>query len=302
VTGAVTALLMGGLVGAGVWLVVIGLLPVRRPLTDVLAAALAPPKPAPPLLTARPAQGWSARAGRPLVGFLAAFGLPRASVRADLAVLERPPQQHLAEQATAAVTGLVLGPAVALMTAAAGVALPWQIPVWGGLLLAVAGFFGPDVGVRADATARREEFRHALSAFLDLAVISLAGGAGVDGALDDAASSGTGWSFRQLRRALDTARLTSVPPWQTLGRLGHQLGVPELVELAASISLAGSEGAKVRASLAARAATLRAHALTDAEATAQSATERMSLPVVFLFGGFLIFVSYPAFQTVLTSL
>jgi tight adherence protein C len=133
-------------------------------------------------------------------------------------------------------------------------------------------------------------------------VISLAGGAGVDGALDDAASSGTGWGFRQLRRALDTARLTSAPPWETLGRLGQQVDVPELVELAASLSLAGSEGAKVRASLAARAATMRAHALTDAESTAQSATERMSLPVVFLFGGFLIFVSFPAFQTVLTSL
>ena len=52
--------------------------------------------------------------------------------------------------------------------------------------------------------------------------------------------------------------------------------------LAASVSLAGTEGAKVRQSLAAKAAALRTHQLTDAEGSAQAATERMSLPVVLL--------------------
>ena len=53
-----------------------------------------------------------------------------------------------------------------------------------------------------DAARRRADFRHALSAFLDLVVISLAAGAGVDGALDDASGIGHGWAFTQLRRAL----------------------------------------------------------------------------------------------------
>ena len=296
-----TAAILGGMVGAGLWLVVTALVPARRSLTDVLTAALTPPPPVAATASSVDA-GWSSRVGRPFAGFLAAFGLPRRSVRRDLAVLERPAERHLAEQATSAVAGLVLAPTIAGTTADLGLPLPWQLPVWGGVLLAVLGFLAPDFAVRAEAKARREEFRHALSAFLDLVVISLAGGAGVDGALHDASSVGEGWAFDRLRHALDTARLTSAAPWETLGRLGDQLDVPELLDLAASVSLAGSEGARVRSSLAAKAAALRGRALADAEAAAQSATERMSLPVVWLFGGFLLFIGFPAFQTVMTSL
>ena len=85
-------------------------------------------------------------------------------------------------------------------------------------------------------------------------------------------------------------------------RLGNELGVAELGELAASVGLAGSEGAKVRASLAAKAASLRSHQLAEAETTAQAATEKMSLPVVLLFAGFLCFIGYPAIERVLAGL
>jgi hypothetical protein len=132
--------------------------------------------------------------------------------------------------------------------------------------------------------------------------VLLAGGAGVDGALFDAVSIGRGWAFQQLRRALVTARLTRTTPWSTLGQLGTELDVHQLSELAASVSLAGTEGAKVRASLAAKAAALRARELTDAEGDAQGATERMSLPVVVLFCGFLVFIGFPALSQVLGGL
>jgi hypothetical protein len=84
--------------------------------------------------------------------------------------------------------------------------------------------------------------------------------------------------------------------------LGEALGVAELSELAATVSLAGAEGAKVRASLGAKAASIRAHALADAQAKAEAMSERMSLPVVVLFAGFLLFVGYPALAHVLEGL
>jgi hypothetical protein len=87
-----------------------------------------------------------------------------------------------------------------------------------------------------------------------------------------------------------------------LERLGNELGVAELGELAASVGLAGAEGAKVRASLGAKAASLRSHQLAEAETTAQTATEKMSLPVVLLFAGFLCFIGYPAIERVLAGL
>jgi hypothetical protein len=171
-----------------------------------------------------------------------------------------------------------------------------------GLLLALGGFFAPDLALRSQASRRRRDFRHALSAFLDLVVIALAAGGGVDSALTDAARVGTGESFAALRRALDAARLARIAPWGPLGRLGDELGINELSELAASVSLAGSEGAKVRESLAAKAASLRAHALADAEGEAQAATEAMSLPVVVLFAGFLVFLGFPALAHVFGAL
>ena len=42
--------------------------------------------------------------------------------------------------------------------------------------------------------------------------------------------------------------------------------------------------------------------LADAEGAAQAATERMSLPLVLLFGGFILLIGYPAIVHVLLGL
>jgi len=291
------AVLLGAGVGAGLWALVVGFRPPRPSLAAVLAR-LDPLPPPPPMLAATDL-GWVGQAGRPLARLLAAAGLPRGTVRRDLAVMERSVQRHLAEQAILALTGLFLPSAATLVLAAGGIKTGWMPPLWAGLALAATAGLGADAVVRAQAVRRRRDVRYALSAFLDLVVVSLAGGSGVDGALTDATSVGNGWAFTQIRRALEIAQLSRTTAWATLGRLGEELDVPELVEFAAAVGLAGTEGAKVRASLAAKAAALRAHELSEAEGEAASATERMSLPVVLLFAGFLIFIGYPALAAVL---
>ena len=170
-----------------------------------------------------------------------------------------------------------------------------------GLALGVFFFFAPDISLRSEATARRTEFRQSLGSFLDLVVISLAGGAGVESALRDAAGIGHGWAYRQLDNALEVTTLTGETPWAALARLGDEVGVDELSELAASISLAGTEGARVRESLAVKASSLRDHALAAAESEAQATTEKMALPVVLLFLGFLILIGYPAAHKIFTG-
>jgi Flp pilus assembly protein TadB len=223
-------------------------------------------------------------------------------VRRDLAVLDRSPERHLAEKLTLALVGLLFGPALAALLFLGGAHLSLTVPLWTSLSLMVGGFVVPDLGIRADAGRRRRDFRHALGSFLDLVVVALAGGGGVETALSDAASIGNSWAFALMRRALDGARLARETPWSALGRLGTELGIGELSELAASVALAGTEGAKVRASLAAKAASLRTHELAEAETADQSATERMSLPIVMLFAGFLFFIGFPAVERVLTGL
>lgn len=297
----IAALALGAGFGAGLLAVATGLRPARPSLAESLAALRRVPEP-PPLAPPAGPDSLLIRLGRPLAAPLAGRRWLSNSARSDLAVIGRDPAAHLAEKAALAVIGLVLGPATAGLLALDGAHLGWAIPAWAAILLAGGGFFAPDLALRSQATRSRGDFRHALTAFLDLVVIALAAGGGVESALADAAAVGTGESFAALRRALEAARLARVAPWGTLGRLGDQLGVTELSELAASVSLAGSEGAKVRESLAAKAASLRAHALTDAEAEAQSATEAMSLPVVLLFAGFLVFLAFPALAHVFGAL
>lgn len=300
----IAALVLGAGAGLGVWMVVRGLFPPRVSLAEALAQLRAVPE-ATPVLVPVVDGGVAARLGRPaadLLGHLGAGWLVPGRIRQDLAVLDRSAERHLAEKVTLCLVGVLLVTALAGLAGLDGVHMALVVPLWGALLLGIGGFVVPDLGIHADANRRRRDFRHALSSFLDLVVVALAGGGGVESALSDAVSIGGGWAFSYLRRALDQARLAREAPWTALGRLGGELGVEELSELAASVGLAGSEGAKVRSSLAAKAASLRTHQLAEAETEDQAASERMSLPVVLLFAGFLFFIGFPAVERVLESL
>lgn len=293
-------LLVAG-VGLGLWAVAVWLVP-PRPGLEALLTRLHQAEPEPTPSADAGQGGWAQHLGRPFVALLRGAGLPTPGLRRDLAVVERPVEVHLAEKAALAVVGLLLPAAVGLLLALGGRRLPWPLPAGVCVVLAVGGFVLPDATVRTAAARRRADFRHALSAYLDLVTLMLAAGAGVEAALHDAAGIGHGWAFDRLRRALELARLTRTSPWHTLAELGEELDVRELAELAAALSLAGTEGAKVRASLAAKAIALRHRGATEAEAAANAATERMALPGVVMAIGFIVFVFYPALSEVTTSL
>jgi tight adherence protein C len=233
---------------------------------------------------------------------LRSLGMRLDTLEPDLRLVGRTLEQHLAQKVVLGLFGMALPAIVAALWTVAGVSVPLTFPAGLGLALGVFFFFAPDLSLRSETEERRKAFKQALGSFLDLVVISLAGGAGVESALRDAAAIGRGWAFAQLRNALEVTALTGETPWAALARLGEEVGVTELVELSASVSLAGTEGARVRESLAVKAASLRDHALAEAEAEAQSTTEKMALPVVLLFLGFLILIGYPAVDAVVNNL
>lgn len=230
------------------------------------------------------------------------LGLRLDSLEADLRLVGRSIEEHMAQKVLLAVLGLALPVLLSVTWTVAGLSVSPVIPLGGAVALAVFFFFAPDIALRSEAADRRKEFKRALGSFLDLVVISLAGGAGVESALRDAAGVGRGWAYAQMHNALEVTALTGETPWAALARLGDEVGVPELVELSASVSLAGTEGARVRDSLAVKASSLRDHALAAAEAEAESTTEKMALPVVMLFLGFLILVGYPAVDLIMTGI
>ncbi|MGH9228592.1 MAG: type II secretion system F family protein [Acidimicrobiales bacterium] len=240
--------------------------------------------------------------GASLGRILRNLGLRLDSLEPDLRLVGRSLDQHLAQKVVLAFFGLALPAVVAAVWTVGGFSVPLTFPTGVGLVLGVFFFFAPDISLRSETEERRKAFKQALGSFLDLVVISLAGGTGVESALRDAAGVGRGWAFAQLRNALEVTALTGETPWAALARLGEEVGVTELVELSATVSLAGTEGARVRDSLAVKAASLRDHALAEAEAEAQSTTEKMALPVVLLFLGFLILIGYPAVDAVVNNL
>lgn len=295
----IVGLLVGTGIGAGASVLLSWAVPPRPALGPRLAHSTRPAE----IASEAPTGGsWLSAWGRPFVPVLRVAGLPGAKLRADLRFAGRSVDAHLAAKALLAVAGLLTPWLLQLVLALGGLALAAEIPMLAALILAPVGFVLPDLDARSRGTRLRREFRAALSAFLDLVSISLAGGSGVESALSDAAAIGRGPAFEQIRRALQTAQLNRTTPWTALHQLGDDFDITALTELAASLSLAGTEGARIRASLSAKAQTLRTHQMTDAEAEAHSATERMALPVTLLFLGFLTFIAYPALLQILNGL
>ena len=109
-----------------------------------------------------------------------------------------------------------------------------------------------------------------------------------------------GWGFEQLRGALRQTRFGAETPWAALGRLGTELGVQELEELGARVSLAGDDGARVAESLTTFAETLRSRRLAEVETEERIATEKMAAAAVLLFVGYSLFVVLPGFAHLMT--
>lgn len=291
------ALLVGLGFGVGLVLLAAGVAPAPQPLAEALADLH---RRRPPDRDDPPASNLTRLFGRRLAASAPGRRLT-TSLEDDLRVCGMSPADHLAQRALFGLTGLLWAPLVSSVMWAGGLRVGFVLPLWLSVLAGPAAFLLPSLTIRSRAAERRRGFRHALSAFLDIVSISLAGGRGVDTALHEAANAGNGWAFEEMRRALLEAQLRGETPWWGLNRLGSDLGLPELNELAASAALAGAEGARVRASLAAKARALRLRGLTDIEAAAQGASERMSLPVVLLMFGFIVFLGYPALAAVLAG-
>lgn len=287
--------LTGAAVGLGVWMIACGL---RRP---SLAELLIDSTPSAPSRADAPVRAGWARLGRWGVPLLASLGLPTARLRRDLAVAERDPESYLAEKTVTALAGIGTPALLGLLLAVTDTPVPAPLAVAAGTTCALACWLAPDIAVRDRARCRRGELATATSVLADLIVIALAGGAGVSGALTRAAEHGHGWAFSRIRLALHTAALRRQPPWTALADLAESTGVVELRELAASVRLAGTDGARIRTSLAAKAASLRARESTDAETEAHAATERMSMPVMGLIAGFLLMIGFPVIAHITTG-
>ena len=216
----------------------------------------------------------------------------------DLAVTGVSSARHASERITCAAVAGAIPIAMYLLLRVGGVSVPAMMVILGCVAMATMGLQLPRLTLTRQATVARRDFRTSLSSYLDLVSMMLAGGAGIETALVAASRVGDGPTYSLITDALDVARSTRRSPWDVLSDEGRRIGVDELPELASTIKLGGEQGARMTASLVAKATSLRHKQMADIEAAANASTERMGLPMVLMFVAFLVLLGYPAMHLI----
>jgi tight adherence protein C len=292
---------VGAVLGLGLFLLGLALIPQRAGLVQRLAAFDAARSAAarPAYRTVAGESEFSRRLGSALAKFCAEQGWEFRSLRSSLSLVGKSFENYLATKILLALFGLIFAPLVFVLAGLAGFEIPIVFPLWAGLVLALIFFVLPDLELRQKVARRRRDFRHAVGAFLDLVAMNLSGGRGIPEALMAASEIGSGWAMWRIREALVNARITGQTPWQALGALGEEVKVDELRDLAAALSLVAEDGAKVRESLSTRAASLRRRELADLQGEAGERSQSMLVAQMLLCAGFLVFLIYPAVQVLI---
>lgn len=168
-------------------------------------------------------------------------------------------------------------------------------PVWLWLVAAAGGFLLPDAMLKRRAETRRRRMREDLVHFAELVSLAVSAGLGVEGALDQAACSGKGPLFEELRTLLREGRLRGVSASATMTRLPAEVGFVDAEPLAAAIQAAADHGTAVTQALRAQARALRDRRRLELVEAAERAQVRMLLPVgLLILPAFFVVVLYPA--------
>jgi tight adherence protein C len=289
-----TRSLLGAILGLGLYFGLAtawkGLSPKRTSLEDLLKAAGTP-------LVSSPLNR-----KEQVLETLAQDAIASGLLKSDLAVLNRSSAEFAAQRL---VLMLLLGGApvvLVLLTGATG-SISWNpvtvlaLSVFG----TVSGWFAARLVISSQATERRRAFESELASYLDFVALHLAGGAGVDEALNLAAASGQAPGVILIRDAVNASITKGIPVWDSLGELAQRTRFNPLQELVSSVRLAGGRGAQVRTSLVAKADALRATEDSRELADAERSSEQMGVPVVLMFLIFIILSSAPLVSQVLAA-
>jgi len=268
-------LLAGGLVGLGITLLVVRLLPAEPDLADALARISS-------TRTGTAAASVAATSGKERLGLWALRALPaglwvRTPTR-ELALLRIPLARFYGEKLTFAGLGLLIPPLLAFLFNLLGLGFPVAVPAIASIGMAGLMFFLPNYNALDDARKARLEFARALGAYIDLVALERNNGAGPRQAMEAAAAVGDSWVFRRLSEELSRSRWSGLPPWDALHTLSEELGLSELDDFADIMRLSGEEGASVYATLRARSAAMRTAMLNEEIAQANAVGERMTIP------------------------
>jgi len=219
----------------------------------------------------------------------------------DLALIGKSPAQHMLTKVAATLGGLLIPAVLWAALTMLSVNPPLPIPAAAGLLLGGVLWIVADLEVRDKAKRARQEFSHAIAAYLDLVALERAGDAGPAEALERAAAIGHGWAFLRIRDALERARIDKVAPWDQLKQLSFDLDLPVLGDIADIMRLSSNDGAAVYTTLRARAKSLRTELMAGQAEEANADSEKMTAPGALLAVLIMFLIGFPAVSRILLS-
>ncbi|QDP94715.1 hypothetical protein FOE78_01205 [Microlunatus elymi] len=217
-----------------------------------------------------------------------------------LRIRGRSVSEFYADKAVWALIGLTVPPILAGLWALLGGTIAAPVPVLVGLAGAGAGFFVPDLMLRGEARTTRGDAASALLMYIDLVTLERLSNASSTQALQNAAALSDVPLFRQLRAALERARLEQQPPFIELRRLADDLDLPELRDLA-DVMQTDESGVALSGVLRARVRELRDANLTIALREANSASEGMTVYMTIPSIIFALIFLIPALIRLVTS-
>ena len=197
----------------------------------------------------------------------------------DLELLGISPAAFYTEKVTAAAVGFIFPTLVSVVDSAFPHLLPTGLPAFVGLIAAAALWFAPDVQVKNKANDARQDFSDAAVEYYRFIAINRRSERAVGPAMENAASISDSWMFVRIRETLNLTRLNSQSTaWDDLEALGNRIKVPELIEIAGIMRLAGDSGAGVIDSLINGAEAMRDQRLKVQFEEAAAATTRSAIP------------------------
>lgn len=294
-----TMMLAGAVLGVVVWLLVVAIRPPRTsPVVALAQIDCAYADAGPTVRSEDPDR--SVRLGQWLTAQAERRGITFQSLRADVALAGTTIEAIVAVKAACGLAGFLLMLLAAGALSLAGVVLSAAMAAVVALGIGVGAFFLPDLVIRSQAAARRVEFTHALSAYVEWVQLEMAGSAAPAEALAAAARAGSGWPFALIRAALFRATRSGQGQWSALADLGEQIGVKDLADLGRLVRSVATDGTQVRSTLSARAAGMRHAQLAEATGEAGKKDQSMQIAQIVVGLGFLLFISFPAVVSILS--
>ncbi len=153
------------------------------------------------------------------------------------------------------------------------------LPLLTGLVLGLFGFFIPDIVIGRGAATTSSDATEALLTFVDLVTLERLANSSATQSLHAAAAVSDQAVFMAIRDSLQRARLEQRAPFAELKRLGEELELPALCDVADVMKLDDS-GASLSGALRARVKELRDAHLTEAKIEAAAVSERMTFLMV----------------------